>query len=216
MLKQKPSISAINKAFWQLVRWPNLLLLVFTQYLAKICLIDQRLHWQNGITGGSLFILSFSTVLIAAAGYIINDYYDVKIDLINKPNRVVIGRYIKRRWALGLHQLFSFVGTAMGLLLSKKVFAINAVVVFLLWLYANQLKRTAFWGNFLVSLLTALSLVVLAVYYQQHEVEIYIFAAFSFLTGNPNAKQHLAYAITGAVIVFGAQSILDLIRRTVQ
>jgi hypothetical protein len=42
------------------------------------------------------------------------------------------------------------------------------------------------------------------------------FAAFSFLTGNPNAKNHLAYAITGAVIVFGAQSILDLIRRTVQ
>lgn len=42
------------------------------------------------------------------------------------------------------------------------------------------------------------------------------FAAFSFFTGNPNAKQHLVYAVTGATILFGAQSIVDLIQRTVQ
>jgi 4-hydroxybenzoate polyprenyltransferase len=180
MIKKRPDISAILRAFWILVRWPNLFLLVFTQYLTKICLIDQKQNWLTEIRSGSLFILSLSTVLIAAGGYIINDYYDVKIDLINKPNRVMIGRFIKRRWALGLHQLLSFTGVMMGLLLSKKVFAINVIVVFLLWLYANQLKRTAFWGNLLVALLTALSLVVLAVYYQQHQQEVYAFAGFSF------------------------------------
>lgn len=42
------------------------------------------------------------------------------------------------------------------------------------------------------------------------------FAAFSFFTGNPNAKQHLIYAVTGATILFGAQSIVDLIQRTVR
>ena len=42
------------------------------------------------------------------------------------------------------------------------------------------------------------------------------FAAFSFFTGNPNAKQHLIYAVTGAVILFGAQSIVDLIERVVR
>ena len=42
------------------------------------------------------------------------------------------------------------------------------------------------------------------------------FAAFSFMTGNPNAKQHLAYAITGAAILFGAQSIVDLLQRLVR
>jgi type IV secretory pathway VirB2 component (pilin) len=42
------------------------------------------------------------------------------------------------------------------------------------------------------------------------------FAAFSFLTGNPNAKQHLVYAITGAAILFGAQSIVDLLQRVIQ
>lgn len=42
------------------------------------------------------------------------------------------------------------------------------------------------------------------------------FAAFSFFTGNPNAKQHLIYAVTGSVILFGAQSIVDLIQRVVR
>lgn len=42
------------------------------------------------------------------------------------------------------------------------------------------------------------------------------FAAFSFFTGNPNAKQHLVYAVTGAVICFGAQSIVDLLQRVVR
>lgn len=42
------------------------------------------------------------------------------------------------------------------------------------------------------------------------------FAAFSFFTGNINAKQHLVYAVTGATILFGAQSIVDLIQRTVR
>lgn len=42
------------------------------------------------------------------------------------------------------------------------------------------------------------------------------FAAFSFFTGNPNAKQHFVYAVTGATILFGAQSIVDLIQRTVR
>lgn len=42
------------------------------------------------------------------------------------------------------------------------------------------------------------------------------FAAFSFFTGNPNAKQHLVYAVTGATILFGAQSIVDLIQRVVR
>lgn len=42
------------------------------------------------------------------------------------------------------------------------------------------------------------------------------FAAFSFITGNPNAKQHLIYAVTGAAICFGAQSIVDLLQRVVR
>ena len=128
----------------------------------------------------NLFIISLATVLIAASGYIINDYYDVKIDLVNKPERVVIGRYIKRRWALVIHQVFNGSGILLGLLVSRKVALVNLAAVFCLWLYSNQLKRLAFWGNLMVAILTGFSLLVLAVYYPGHQREVWIYATFSF------------------------------------
>lgn len=180
MLRKKISLAQVNTAFWQLVRWPNLLLLIFTQYFTKISLIDQGQNWEQRLFDTQLFMLCSATVLIAAAGYIINDYYDIKIDLINKPKRVVIGRYIKRRWALGLHQCFSMMGIGLGFFLNKRVVFVNILVVTVLWLYANHFKRTAFWGNFIVSILTAASVVILAVFYGKHQTEVYIFGAFSF------------------------------------
>ena len=66
----------------------------------------------------SLAVLTISSVLIAAAGYIINDYYDVKIDLINKPERVIVGRVLKRRIAMIAHTILNFIGIGLGFILS--------------------------------------------------------------------------------------------------
>jgi 4-hydroxybenzoate polyprenyltransferase len=121
-----------------------------------------------------------STLFIAASGYIINDYYDIKIDLINKPHRVVIGRYIKRRWAMVINQIFNVAGLLLGLLVGKKVFLVNLLAVFCLWLYSNQLKRLPFWGNLMIAILTGFSLLVLAVHYPGHQREVWIYAIFSF------------------------------------
>ncbi len=41
-------------------------------------------------------------------------------------------------------------------------------------------------------------------------------AAISFFTGNPNAKQHIIYAVLGCMFGFGAQAIVDFISQTVR
>ena len=173
--------------FWQsvlgfvrLIRWQNLLIIVFTQYLTRIFLIGHEQAWQLAVLEPALFWICLSTVLIAAAGYIINDYYDVKIDIINKPRRVIIGRFIRRRIAMGAHLTINLLALGIGWMVDKKVFLINALAIFCLWLYSNQLKRLPFWGNLMVALLTGLSLVVLAVHYYRHQQEVYIFALFAF------------------------------------
>jgi 4-hydroxybenzoate polyprenyltransferase len=125
-------------------------------------------------------VLSLSTGSIAAAGYIINDYYDIKIDLINKPERVVIGKSIARRYAILFHTIISFVGILLGLLLSWKIGAVNFVCVFLLWLYSNNLKRQPFIGNFVVAALTGLSIELINLLYNQHNTLVIIFALFAF------------------------------------
>ena len=110
----------------------------------------------------------------------INDYYDVKIDFINKPDRVVIGKSITRRYALMFHTLLSLMGITIGFILSWWIAAVNIFSVFLLWLYSNNLKRLPFIGNFAVALLTGLSILVVDALYPPHHALIWIYAVFSF------------------------------------
>lgn len=145
------------------------------QYFASCFLIDRALLWD-----WHLLVLAMSTTIIAAAGYIINDYYDIKIDLINKPDRVVIGKGITRRYALFSHTTLSVIGIALGFLLGLRIAAIHFVSVFLLWSYSNYLKRQPFIGNFTVALLTGVSVLLVNVLYHQHHALVGIYALFAF------------------------------------
>lgn len=109
-------------------------------------------------------LLTFATVCIAAAGYIINDYYDVKIDAINRPDRILVGRAIRRRRAMFAHIILSFVGIAIGFWLSIPVGLINLGAVLLLWGYSARLKKMLLIGNVVVALLSASMLLVVAVH----------------------------------------------------
>lgn len=179
-MKRRLSIQDISLGFLRLIRWPNLLIIAFTQYMARVFLIGPVSEWKWILGESSIFLITLSTVLIAAAGYVINDYFDVKIDLINKPERVIIGRYLKRRVAMTTHQLFNVLGCAIGLYVSKWVFLISVLSVTLLWIYASFFKKKPFIGNLIVSLLTSLSLIILAVYYPQNRELVGIYAFFAF------------------------------------
>jgi 4-hydroxybenzoate polyprenyltransferase and related prenyltransferases len=144
------------------------------QYVAAVFLIG-----RETLDDFNLFLLASSTVLIAAAGYIINDYYDVKIDLINKPERVVIGRSVKRRYAILFHTLLSFAGIGIGFYLSWRIGVIHFASAFLLWWYSNNLKRQPFIGNFVVALLTGLSIYLVNVLYSYSSL-VTIYAVFAF------------------------------------
>jgi 4-hydroxybenzoate polyprenyltransferase len=166
--------------FLRLIRVKNLLMVVLTQYLVYIFLVGPRAEWLSHVTDGEFFIVSLSTVLIAAAGYIINDYYDIKIDTINRPGRVVVGRLMRRRMAMTSHLVLNALGIFLGLLIDWRIGAINLFSAFLLWLYSNHLKRLPFVGNLTIALLTAFTLLVVVVYAPGNLTEVAAFAAFAF------------------------------------
>lgn len=156
------------------------MIVMLTQYLTRIFLIGPKDNWVEIITDYQMFLICFSTLLIAAAGYIINDYFDVKIDLVNKPQRVVIGRYLKRRMAISVHQVFNVIGVLTGLLINKWIALVYILSVTLLWFYSERYKRMPFFGNFIVALLTALSLIVISLHYPQNRDMVMVYAVFSF------------------------------------
>jgi 4-hydroxybenzoate polyprenyltransferase len=125
-------------------------------------------------------VLATSTAIIAGAGYIINDYYDIKIDLINKPDRVVIGKDIARRYALLFHSVLSFSGVALGFLLGWRLGFIHLFSSFILWWYSNSLKRQPFIGNFMVAMLTGLSILLVNVLYDVNNSFVIIYSLFAF------------------------------------
>ncbi|HWA33810.1 MAG TPA: geranylgeranylglycerol-phosphate geranylgeranyltransferase [Cyclobacteriaceae bacterium] len=163
------------RSFLLITRFWNLLIIGVAQYFTAIFLIDQEKLYD-----ARLLLLSVSTMIIAAAGYIINDYYDVKIDLINKPERVVIGKGMKRRYALFFHTILSVTGVVIGVALNWKIGILNFFCAFLLWLYSNALKREPFVGNFAVALLTGLSILIINILYPPMSIAIVIYALFAF------------------------------------
>ncbi|MCF6184052.1 MAG: geranylgeranylglycerol-phosphate geranylgeranyltransferase, partial [Bacteroidales bacterium] len=166
--------------FLKLTRFPNLLIIGLSQYLAFIFLVGFPDNWLSRIFDLSMFLLFLSTAFIAAAGYIINDYYDIKIDYINKPSKVVVGKLIKRRIVLASHVVLNVFGIGIGLYLNIYIGVINFVAGFLLWFYSNQLKRMPFIGNFVVALLTGLSIFVLAIFYQRNIPLLLNYTIFAF------------------------------------
>jgi 4-hydroxybenzoate polyprenyltransferase len=162
-------------SFLKVTRVWNLIILGLSQYFTATMLIS-----SDNLLDPRLFLLVVSTCLIAAGGYIINDYYDIKIDLVNKPERVVIGHGITRRYALLFHTLLTITGIIIGAFLNWKIGAINFAAGFLLWWYSNDLKRQPFIGNFVVGLLTGASILMVDSLYRSGNTLIYIYASFAF------------------------------------
>ncbi|MES2762525.1 MAG: geranylgeranylglycerol-phosphate geranylgeranyltransferase [Bacteroidota bacterium] len=146
-------------AFFKLIRIENLLIIAITQVCIKY-LVFYPLNEFSKFTPALFTISLLSTLFIAAAGYIINDYFDVKTDKINRPETVVIDVSIKRRWAMILHIVFNALGLLLGLFLAIKCHTIillmfQVLSILLLWFYSTHFKKQLLVGNIVVSVLTA-------------------------------------------------------------
>lgn len=170
-----PIQSSFVESLLRLTRTVNVIILVFAQYATAFFLLKKPVFsdWR-------LFIFSVSSALIAAGGYVINDYYDVKIDLINNPNRVVVGRTVPRRVAILFHALLSGAGIFLGLFLGWEILFINIFAVGLLWWYSAALKRFPFVGNLAVASLTGLSIAAINALYHIADAQVFIYAFFAF------------------------------------
>lgn len=201
-------------AFLKLVRWPNLGFIVVTQLLFYYCILvpsfENNGFYDYKLSPTLLVILIASSVLIAAAGYIINDYFDLNIDQVNKPQAIVIQRIIKRRWAILWHLSFSILGVILAFYISWKInnyligFA-NLLCVFLLWLYSTTFKRKLLIGNVIISLLTAW--VILVLYFC--EVNIYLLKDPAYTTA-------IRRIFKFSIIYAGFAFIVSLIREAVK
>jgi 4-hydroxybenzoate polyprenyltransferase len=165
----------------RLIRLPNLFIIVLSQYLTACCLSLES--WSSVLLSPKLFLLSLSTSLIAAAGYVINDYLDVKIDQINKPGKVVVGTYISRRQAIYMHIIMNVLALICAVFIGLKIFAIELATALLLIKYSSTYKRTFFTGNFMVALFCGTSIfMVYLIFPLLSFTHVMAYSIFAFIT----------------------------------
>jgi len=150
--------------FLHLVRYKNLLIIILTQYLMRWSIIKPILEiyeFELQFSELNFFFLVMATVFITAAGYVINDYFDTKTDLVNRPDTVIVGRTLNRRWAILLHVILNTIGIGLGIYISFYIGIPALSIVFvlitgILWFYSTTYKRQFLIGNIIVAFLTAL------------------------------------------------------------
>ncbi len=168
-------------AFSRLVRLPNLVFIALTQLLFLYC-IEQPIFQSAGVVtnvhGVYFVLLVIASVCIAAAGNIINDYFDLNIDQINKPTKVVVDKMISRRWVILWHLILSLVGIGLSFYIDIKTNVrflglANTICVLLLFFYSASLKKKFLIGNLLISLLTAWVILVITYCETNHLLDVF-------------------------------------------
>ncbi|MEQ8881549.1 MAG: UbiA family prenyltransferase [Cyclobacteriaceae bacterium] len=155
-------------------RIPSLLIISITQVFTAVYLVSDFSNKYSIIYSIDFILLIISTLMIAAGGFIINDYYDQKIDMINRPKKVVVGTKFRRRLAMLSHSLLSVTGIAIGFWLDIRIGAVHIFSTFGLWYYSNHLRRLPIIGNMTFSFLTSLTLLIVGVFVRRLVLLVYV------------------------------------------
>jgi len=197
-------------AFLKMIRLPNLIFIALSQVLFQFCIYYPL---YNGhippLDTRNFFLLVAASLFIAAAGYIINDYFDINIDEVNKPERMVVDKLISRRWAIAWHFILSAIAillTMLALPVLQKWYLVlaNTFCIAVLWFYSTTFKRNLLIGNIAISLLTAWT--ILVIFFSKLSV------SDAFETGFPGQPKFFRFAFLYAGFAF----IITLIREAIK
>ncbi|MEI6189914.1 MAG: geranylgeranylglycerol-phosphate geranylgeranyltransferase [Chitinophagia bacterium] len=198
-------------SFCRLIRWTNLFFIILAQCLFQFCIYNPIYQIHTNETPSSFYLILLASLFIAAAGYAINDYFDVNIDQVNKPNKVVVSNIISRRWVIFWHFFFSLLGIYLTLIALPfhpywHIHLANLLAILFLWFYSTTLKKKLLVGNILIAVLTAW---VIAVVY---------FSKFSFAELiQPNVKTAITFRFFKLMILYSAFAfVLTIIREALK
>ena len=161
----------------RLIRLPNLLIIAFTQFLVRYCLILPAFLTEQKITGElpphlnklQFILLVASTLLIAAGGYIINDINDIDIDDVNNPGKNIIEKSINENVAQIIYYSITGLGVLLGFWIAFQIgkLSLGTIPLFCalsLYMYSTFYKKRLYSGNIIVSVLAALSVLIVGLY----------------------------------------------------
>jgi len=166
-------------SIFSVVRIYNILFIVLAQYLTSIFILSEKRLFEV-ILDYNLFLLIFCSTISIASGYIINNFYDQKKDIINKPIKYKIDDVVKSSTKLYFYFFLNFVVVFFSSMISFRAVIFFSVYIFFLWFYSHKLKRILFLGNLFYSLLTITPFFAILLYFKNIDLIIVAYALFLF------------------------------------
>jgi 4-hydroxybenzoate polyprenyltransferase len=168
-------------SFFSVVRGYNVLVIALAQYLAAIFILSPEIRALDVITDYKLFILVLASSLTIASGYIINNFYDAKKDLINRPRKVMIDRLVSQETKLKVYFTINFIVALIAFIISWRAMLFFSGYIFLIWFYSHKLKKYPIVGNITASILAVLPFFGILLYYKNFYQVIFAHAVFLYL-----------------------------------
>jgi len=163
------------------IRGYNILVITLAQYLTSIYILAPDKPLRQVLLDPNLFMLVTASALAIAGGYIINNFYDVEKDVINRPLKTKLDNYVRQRTKLHTYFIFNFLSVVFASYVSFKAVLFFSIYIFGIWLYSHKLKKYAFIGNITASILAVVPFFAVFVYYKNFELVIFMHATFLFL-----------------------------------
>lgn len=168
-------------SLFSVVRGYNILVLVIAQYLTSAFILAPELPLRAVLFDDNLFFLILSTTTVIASGYIINNFYDSEKDLINRPRKTMLDRFISQRTKLSVYFLLNFAAIFFASYVSFRAVVFFSIYIFMIWFYSYRIKKLLFLGNLVASILAITPFFVVFVYYKNFETVIFIHATFLYI-----------------------------------
>jgi 4-hydroxybenzoate polyprenyltransferase len=168
-------------SFFSVVRGYNVFVIALAQYLSAIYILAPERRALDIILDWRLFILVIASTFAIAAGYIINNFYDAKKDIINRPKKSYLDRLVSQKTQLQVYFTLNFFSALLGFIISWRAALFFSVYIFIIWFYSHKLKKIIFIGNITASLLAVLPFFGILMYFKNFYHVIFAHAIFLFL-----------------------------------
>jgi 4-hydroxybenzoate polyprenyltransferase len=168
-------------SLFALVRVQNILLLILAFILTSKYIFAPQRSFYDLITDPYFVVLLLSSTMCIASGYIINSFYDVKKDMINRPGKTILEQQLNRKKKLYLYFLLNFTATGLAFFISIRAVLFFSVFIFLIWLYSHKIHSYLLWSNILAAVLSIFPFFAIFLFYKKFDLFIFWHAVFLFL-----------------------------------
>ena len=152
-------------SLFSVVRGYNIPIIILAQYLSAIFILAPEKRALSVLLDFHLFIIVLASSLTIASGYIINNFYDSKKDLINRPNKSMLDRLVKQKTKLTIYFVLNFVVVFMAFFVSFRAVLYFSTYIFLIWFYSHKVKKFAIIGNLMAAIMAILPFFAILLYY---------------------------------------------------